>query len=510
MPAAPRHPQNHGAHPLARARFVTVADLHEVVPGVTFVSVFVDDDARKKPAGFGGAQGVDVAAKLRSTAGLAHKHESEKVALTEALVQVVDVDVGKQGVAIGVRSFEKRVGMTAFVKRVANIRGSTIIAWRQPRRRQQLQLAVALGRCEGEQVRTGRARRPKRPPRRRPRQTSTQAHGDTADLGTQAALSCHGKHTSSAPQGRSASHKVWQRKVPKAGAAWSAHTGSTSGWACKQRWRQSEPTFLAVSTGWAQAVAQPASRAPYMVPQYTLCSRGSQFPATSHEYGALQHNSRSSVASAVDGDVVWTVGLGAAANAMVGASAVAGQSMFRSCCWSAQEKRAATSALPAFLLALLMVFLILAALYEDLALPLGVLLTVPFALLGALLAVLVRGMPNDIYFQIGLVTLIGLAAKNAILIVEFAETARRAGRSAAEAAVEAARKRIRPLVMTSLAFVLGVVPLAFASGAGAAARQSMGTGVLGGMLFDTFVATLFIPWFFHLLSGRKKPAVVQP
>ena len=181
--------------------------------------------------------------------------------------------------------------------------------------------------------------------------------------------------------------------------------------------------------------------------------------------------------------------------------------------WTAQalqEKRAATSALPAFLLALLMVFLILAALYEDLALPLGVLLTVPFALLGALLAIFTRGMPNDIYFQIGLVTLIGLAAKNAILIVEFAESARRAGRSAAEAAIEAARMRIRPLVMTSMAFVLGVVPLAFAGGAGAAARQSMGTGVLGGMLLDTFVATLFIPWFFHLLSGRKEKAVVQP
>ena len=181
--------------------------------------------------------------------------------------------------------------------------------------------------------------------------------------------------------------------------------------------------------------------------------------------------------------------------------------------WTAQalqEKRAATSALPAFLLALLMVFLILAALYEDLALPLGVLLTVPFALLGALLAIFTRGMPNDIYFQIGLVTLIGLAAKNAILIVEFAESARRAGRSAVEAAIEAARMRLRPLVMTSLAFVLGVVPLAFAGGAGAAARQSMGTGVLGGMLLDTFVATLFIPWFFHLLSGRKDKAVVQP
>jgi len=181
--------------------------------------------------------------------------------------------------------------------------------------------------------------------------------------------------------------------------------------------------------------------------------------------------------------------------------------------WTAQalqEKRAATSALPAFLLAMLMVFLILAALYEDLALPLGVLLTVPFALLGALLAILVRGMPNDIYFQIGLVTLIGLAAKNAILIVEFAESARRAGRSAAEAAVEAARMRFRPLVMTSMAFVLGVVPLAFAGGAGAAARQSMGTGVLGGMLLDTFIATLFIPWFFHLLSGRKERAAARP
>jgi len=175
--------------------------------------------------------------------------------------------------------------------------------------------------------------------------------------------------------------------------------------------------------------------------------------------------------------------------------------------WTAQalqEKRAATSALPAFGFALLMVFLILAALYEDVALPVGVLLTVPFALLGALLALLVRGMPNDIYFQIGLVTLIGLAAKNAILIVEFAESARRAGRDAAEAAVEAARIRFRPLVMTSLAFILGVLPLAFAFGAGSAARRSMGTGVVGGMLLDTFVATLFIPWFFHLLSGRRE------
>jgi multidrug efflux pump subunit AcrB len=157
-------------------------------------------------------------------------------------------------------------------------------------------------------------------------------------------------------------------------------------------------------------------------------------------------------------------------------------------------------------MALTMVFLILAALYEKWSLPVGVILTVPFALLGALIAIAVRGIPNDLYFQIGLVTLIGLAAKNAILIVEFAVKARDAGRSAAEAAVEAARIRFRPLVMTSMAFVLGVVPLVLAAGAGAGARRSMGTGVFGGMLLDTFVATLFIPLFFKLLTGdRKEP-----
>ena len=119
-------------------------------------------------------------------------------------------------------------------------------------------------------------------------------------------------------------------------------------------------------------------------------------------------------------------------------------------------------------------------------------------------AVLMRGMSNDIYFQIGLVTLIGLAAKNAILIVEFAAQKQAEGMSALDAAVEAARLRFRPIVMTSLAFVLGVVPLVFATGAGAAARRSMGTGVFGGMLAATFIATLFIPLFFVLLSRAKK------
>ena len=133
----------------------------------------------------------------------------------------------------------------------------------------------------------------------------------------------------------------------------------------------------------------------------------------------------------------------------------------------------------------------------------AVLLSVPFAILGALLAVLVRGMSNDIYFQIGMVTLIGLAAKNAILIVEFAAQNTAQGMSAFDAAVAAARQRFRPIVMTSLAFVLGVLPLAIATGAGAAARRSMGTGVEGGMLAATFVATLFVPLFFILLSRRK-------
>ena len=173
-----------------------------------------------------------------------------------------------------------------------------------------------------------------------------------------------------------------------------------------------------------------------------------------------------------------------------------------------QEKRTGRASILAFVFAIVMGFLILAAQYERWSLPVAVMLAVPFALLGALLAVLVRGMNNDIYFQIGLVTLIGLAAKNAILIVEFATQNMAQGMTAWEAAVEAARQRFRPIVMTSLAFVLGVLPLAIATGAGAAARRSMGTGVLGGMLAATFVATLFVPLFFRLLA-RSKDAVPE-
>ena len=167
-----------------------------------------------------------------------------------------------------------------------------------------------------------------------------------------------------------------------------------------------------------------------------------------------------------------------------------------------QEKRTGSAALFAFGFAIIMVFLILAAQFETWALPLAVIMAVPFALAGALLAVLLRGMPNDIYFQIGLITLIGLAAKNAILIVEFAEQKMEEGMPVAEAALEAARLRFRPIVMTSMAFVLGILPLVVASGAGAAARRSMGTGVFGGMILATFIATIFIPLFFTWLSGK--------
>lgn len=170
-----------------------------------------------------------------------------------------------------------------------------------------------------------------------------------------------------------------------------------------------------------------------------------------------------------------------------------------------QQQKDAGTAAPALIFGVIMVFLILAAQYEKWSLPLAVILSLPIAITGALALVFMRGMPNDVYFQIGLVVLIGLASKNAILIVEFAAQQHASGKSVVDAALEAARLRFRPIVMTSLAFMLGVAPLAFSTGAGAAARQSMGTGVLGGMLAATFVATLFVPLFFKWME-RDKPA----
>jgi len=170
---------------------------------------------------------------------------------------------------------------------------------------------------------------------------------------------------------------------------------------------------------------------------------------------------------------------------------------------SFQEKRAAGTSGLALGLAALMVFLILAAQYEKWSLPLSVLLALPFGTFGALAAVWLRGMTNDVYFQIGLVTLLGLAAKNAILIVEYAVHKHHEGLTASAAALEAARLRFRPILMTSLAFILGVLPLAISSGAGAGARHSVGTGVMGGMLAATFLAIFFVPLFFKLITDRR-------
>ena len=189
---------------------------------------------------------------------------------------------------------------------------------------------------------------------------------------------------------------------------------------------------------------------------------------------------------------------------------------------SFQEKRSGGSSVVALGLAVVMVFLILAALYERWALPLAVLLAVPFGIFGALAIVQLRnlvfmamGIPappltNDVYFQIGMVTLIGLAAKNAILIVEFAVMKKEEGMPTAQAALEAARLRLRPIIMTSLAFILGVLPLALSHGAGAGARMSVGTGVMGGMLAATFLAIFFVPLFFKLIvDGHMRTDVKE-
>lgn len=184
--------------------------------------------------------------------------------------------------------------------------------------------------------------------------------------------------------------------------------------------------------------------------------------------------------------------------------------------WSGEareEKQAGSTASIAFIFGLIFVFLILAAQYESWSLPVGVMLAVPFAIFGALVAIALRSIPNDVYFQIGLITLIALAAKNAILIVEFAVMKRAEGMDYVQAALEAARLRLRPIVMTSFAFILGTVPLAIATGTSANSRHSIGTGVIGGMLGATLIAIFFIPLFYVLLSrladrlgGKGNPA----
>jgi len=168
---------------------------------------------------------------------------------------------------------------------------------------------------------------------------------------------------------------------------------------------------------------------------------------------------------------------------------------------SRQEREAGAQAPMLLALSMLVVFLVLAALYESWSIPMAVMLVVPLGLIGAVSAVMLRGMSNDIFFKVGLITIIGLSAKNAILIVEFAKQYREAGRSLIDAAIAAARVRLRPIVMTSLAFTLGVVPLMLAGGASAETQHAIGTGVFGGMITGTVLALIFVPTFFVVVVG---------
>jgi multidrug efflux pump len=169
---------------------------------------------------------------------------------------------------------------------------------------------------------------------------------------------------------------------------------------------------------------------------------------------------------------------------------------------SLQEKQSASQAPILLALSMLVVFLVLAALYESWSIPLSVMLVVPLGILGAVLAVQMRGLDNDVFFKVGLITIIGLSAKNAILIVEFAKNLRAEGRGLGEAVVEAARLRLRPILMTSLAFALGVVPLLLARGASAETQHAIGTGVFGGMVSATILAVLFVPVFYVVVMRR--------
>jgi HAE1 family hydrophobic/amphiphilic exporter-1 len=190
---------------------------------------------------------------------------------------------------------------------------------------------------------------------------------------------------------------------------------------------------------------------------------------------------------------------------------------------SLEELESGAQTVMLFGLGLLVVYLTLSALYESFVLPFIILLAVPMAILGALGAVMVgsrlyewgygQGLQNDVYCQIGLVMLIGLASKNSILIVEFAEQLQHRGLGLVESAIEAARLRLRPILMTSIAFILGVLPLVFASGAGAAGRHSVGTTVFGGMIFSTFLNLFIIPVLYILVRGwlpmKLKPEPVE-
>ncbi|MCF8502759.1 MAG: efflux RND transporter permease subunit, partial [Rhodospirillum sp.] len=168
---------------------------------------------------------------------------------------------------------------------------------------------------------------------------------------------------------------------------------------------------------------------------------------------------------------------------------------------SYQERQSGDQAPMLYALSAVIVFLALAALYESWSIPLAVMLVVPVGILGALVAAWAFGQSNDVYFKVGILTIIGLAARNAILIVEFAETLHAEGMDIVEAATTAARQRLRPIMMTAMTFILGVMPLAVATGAGAGARNSIGIGVMGGMIASTFLGVFMVPAL-HVLVRR--------
>jgi HAE1 family hydrophobic/amphiphilic exporter-1 len=180
---------------------------------------------------------------------------------------------------------------------------------------------------------------------------------------------------------------------------------------------------------------------------------------------------------------------------------------------SYQERQAGAQTAPLYAFSILVIFLCLAALYESWPIPISILLTLPLGAIGGMIATSLVGLPNDVYFQIGLLTTLGLTTKNAILIVQFAKARVEDGKGLIEATLEGAKLRLRPIIMTSLAFGFGVLPLALAHGAGAGAQKAIGMAVVGGVVTSTFLVTIFAPLFFVMIEktlGKNQRPVVEP